>query len=347
MTRRFSLFILNGIVLTAPVLLMAQNSGQTPSPAVMQAVEAAFPQELRYSQPQLPGAESSPDYYNTCAAVFHQNANNVPNLIAAAYNGDGAEIVMLTYSQGNANVLSAITNQQFYLGNGECNLQIVSLADPEHPDSSLAKTIDATFHDGPDWFFTWDGEKLQNITSLEADKGAWRGKLLPASGMYSARVIDIDHKGPMQIVGDNGGKDKFPQVDGIASTGTDTIFRYNGTTYVPTQTILSIAEFEPNLPKTPEQQAKYEWGTFPWTYRIAMHQTPAPSYQLKIVNGDRDGSNRVTSAKVEINGATIVLPAEVNQGVETLTRTIQLQKENKIKVTVDGPAKSHIYVIVE
>jgi hypothetical protein len=55
----------------------------------------------------------------------------------------------------------------------------------------------------------------------------------------------------------------------------------------------------------------------------------------------------VTSAKVEINGVTIVLPTEVNQGVETLTRTIQLQQEDEIKVTVDGPEKSHIYVTVE
>ncbi len=80
---------------------------------------------------------------------------------------------------------------------------------------------------------------------------------------------------------------------------------------------------------------------------IGMHKSPAPSYQLEIVNGDRDGSNRVTSAKVEINGATIVLPAEVNQSVETLSQTIQLQKESMIKVTVDGPANSHLYVVVE
>jgi uncharacterized glyoxalase superfamily protein PhnB len=82
-------------------------------------------------------------------------------------------------------------------------------------------------------------------------------------------------------------------------------------------------------------------------HRISMHKTPAPNYQLRIVNGDRDGSNRVTSANIEINGVTIVLANDINQSMETLTRTIQLQKENKIKVTVDGAAKSHIYVMVE
>jgi len=119
-------------------------------------------------------------------------------------------------------------------------------------------------------------------------------------------------------------------------------------TAVPTQqpkTLLFLAKFEPQPPNWSESMN----GS--WTYAnihdIDMHQTPAPSYQLKIVNGDRDGSNRVTSAKVEINGVTIVLPTEVNQGVETLTRTIQLQQEDEIKVTVDGPEKSHIYVTVE
>jgi hypothetical protein len=78
-----------------------------------------------------------------------------------------------------------------------------------------------------------------------------------------------------------------------------------------------------------------------------MHRTPAPNYELRVINGDRDGGNRVSSVKVEINGVTIVLPNEVNQGVETLTRTIQLRKENLIKVTVDGPEKSHLYVTVQ
>ena len=78
-----------------------------------------------------------------------------------------------------------------------------------------------------------------------------------------------------------------------------------------------------------------------------MHQMPAPSYQLTIVNGDRDGSNRVTSAKIEIDGVTVIQSTEVNQNVENLTRTVQLQKESKIKVTVDGSAKSHLYVMVE
>jgi hypothetical protein len=203
----------------------------------------------------------------------------------------------------------------------------------------------ALFDNGPDWFFTWDGKKLQNITTLQTDMYQWRGKEVPNSNMYSASAVDIDHRGPMQIVGNNGDYDKFPPDDGISSSGTLTLFRYNGSSYAAAKTLLFLAKFEPQPPNWSESMN----GS--WTYAnihdIDMHQTPAPSYQLKIVNGDRDGSNRVTSAKVEINGVTIVLPTEVNQGVETLTRTIQLQQEDEIKVTVDGPEKSHIYVTVE
>jgi hypothetical protein len=347
MTRQFKLLAPVGFLLAAQVVLSAQSSDQTPSPAVKQAAESAFPQDLRYPDKAQPGSVSQSNPYDTCAAAFSKNATVAPDLIAAAYSGDGAEVAMLSYAPGVAKILSAITNQQFWLTDGECDLQIVHLADPDHPDSPLAETLDVSFDQGPDWFFIWDGKKLQNITALEADNYIWRGKEVPNSAMYQARVVDFDHRGAMQIVGNSGWFDKFPQDDGIASTGTYTLFRYNGTTYAPARTLQYLEEYEPNLAKSHDDLAAYKTDAAPWTQGINMHSTPALSYQLTVVNGDRDGSNRVTSAKVEMNGVTIVSPNEVNQGVNTLTRTIQLQKENMIKVTVDGPAKSHIYVAVE
>jgi hypothetical protein len=341
MTRQLIAIAVTSFVLSAPVESSAQDPDQTPSPTVMQAVEAAFPQALRYAK-----EPASEDDYGTCASVFSRSADGTPSLIAAAYDGDGAEIVMLAYASSGATIISAVTNQQFWLTDKQCELQVVSLADPDHPDSPLAKTIDVRFG-GPDWFFTWDGEKLQNITALQKSSFYWSGKEVPNSDIYGALIVDIDHSGPMQIVGTNGDGDQFPDDDGISSTGTTTLFRYNGTMYAPVQTVLFIGGYMPNLPNTPDEKAKYTYGTPPWVFSIAMHQTPAPSYQLKIVNGDRDGSNRVTSAKVELNGATIILPTEINQTMGTLTRTIHLQKKNKIKVTVDGPAKSHLYVVVE
>jgi hypothetical protein len=130
----------------------------------MQAVKAAFPKELRYPKDQESGND-----YSTCAAVFSKNADGTPNLIATAYSGGLVELAMVAYTSGVAKIISAIPDEQFGLEGGACGLGIVNLADPGQPDSSLAKTISVSFHDGRPWFFTWDGKKLQNITALIAN----------------------------------------------------------------------------------------------------------------------------------------------------------------------------------
>ena len=326
MMRQLGLLALTSFALAAPVVSAAQDSDLTPSPAVMQAVEAVFPKELLYPKDQESG-----NVYRTCAAVFSKNADGTPSLIATAYSGDGIEVAMVAYTSGVAKTISTVPDEQFWLNGGACGLEIDNLADPEHPDSSLAKTIAVTSIHGPDWYFVWDGAKLQNITAVRLDNVSKKG--IPESDMQESDVVDIDHAGAMQILGSNGDGEKVPREDDIIASPTKTLFRYNGKVYAPAKTLIAIDKFGPNLSQIP--------------MGIGMRQTPEPSYQLMIVNGDRDGSNRVTSAKVEVNGVTVVQSTELNQNVETLTRTIQLQKESDIKVTVDGQAKSHIYVVVE
>lgn len=340
MTRQLIAIAVTGLALSAPVGLTAQESDQTPNPAVMQAVEAAFPKELRYAKDEESGND-----YSTCAAVFSKNADGTPSLIATAYSGGLVELDMLAYASGAAKIISTIPQGQFGLEGGACGLGIDNLADPEHPGSSLARTIEVSFHDGPSWFFTWDGKKLQNITAFRVDQVG--GTDTPESEMREAKVVDVDHAGAMQIVGSNGDFENFQGDDGIMSSGTYTLYRFNGKVYAPAKTLILIEEFEPNLPQTHDDLASYKSDDARWVTAIGMHKAPAPSYQLTIVNGDRDGSNRVSSAKVEVDGVTFIQSNEVNQGVEMLTRTIQLQKESVIKVTVDGPAKSHLYVMVE
>jgi len=343
MTRKLSLFAFLIFVLTGSVRLSAQDTDQTPGPAVMQAVEAAFPKELWHKQMPASEEDSQSMMYRTCAAVFSQKADGTPEFVVASYKGDDAEVAMLAYEPGATHIINAVTDREFFFGGDYCDVSIINLADPAHPSSLLAKTV-ALSYNGQDWYFVWGGEKLQNITALYQDSPALSA---PNSAMSDSYVVDVDHAGPKQIIGHNSDGDRFPQEDGILAAPTLTLFRYKGNSYAAGKTLLYLEDYEPNLPKSPEDLANYKSDMGRWAGSIDMHGTPAPSYQLKIVNGDRDGSNRVTSTKVEINGVTIISPTEVSKEVETLTRTIQLRKENKIKVTVDGPAKSHIYVIVE
>jgi hypothetical protein len=314
----------------------------------MQAVEAAFPENLRFvgAPPQGEGTPVQP--YHSCAAVFHAMQNGTPDLIAVGYSGQGSEVAMLAYQQGGVSIIDTSAVLEKRLMAEDCEANIVNLANPSEPDSPLANVIDVSFSEGPFWFFIWNGGKLQNITALVPGSSLAGFNIPPRSAMSSDNIVDIDHSGAMQILGAKGDGDKFPkEEDGISATGTITLFRFNGKIYAPAKDLLFCREYEPNLPNTSDEQAEYKSGVPQWTGHINMHETPASSYQLKIVNGDRDGSNRVTSAEVAVNGVTIIHSTEVDQSVETFTRAIQLKKESTIKVTVDGPAKSHLYVVVE
>lgn len=355
--RKFRVFALASIVFTGSITLLAQDADQQPSAAVMQAVEAAFPEGLRYVGAPPSGLGSPLNPYDTCVAVFSQTTDGAPDLIAAAYSGNGVEVAMLTYQPGAAQIVDAVqdnwpphTNKihQFDFGGGPCDVSIVNLADPAQLDSLLTKTVKISFG-GQDWYFLWDGKKLRNITALmpggiPALNIPPDPNTPPDSYMHTSGIVDVDHRGAMQIIGNNGDLDNFPKDDGITATGTELFFRYNGTTYERAKTLLLLDLCEPK-PANWNEEMEGPWrGTID---DIDMHETPALSYRIAFVNGDRDGSNRVTSATVEINGLTVVSSNEINQSVETLIRTIQLQKENKITVTVDGPAKSHLYVVVE
>ncbi len=344
MTRRFSLAAITSVALMAPVVLWAQNSDQTPSPSVMQAVNAAFLQSITPHSASNSGQSSEDEQYSSCGAVLSRRSDGTPELVASGYSDSNEEVAMLAYKTGEARIVDAVDDRQLGFDGGPCDASIVNLADPAKTDSLLTRAVEISFG-GQDWYFLWDGIKLRSITALLPGSGVPQSHLAQDSYMHTTGVVDVDHSGAMQIVGNNGDWDKFPDNDGIASTGTDILFRYNGITYAPAETLLFLRKYEPQ-PSNWSDKMNGPWANAN-VGEIDMHHTPAPTNQLKIINGDRDGSNRVTSAKVEINGVTVVLPTDVNPGVETFTQTIQLQKQNEIKVTVQGPPKSHIYVTIQ
>lgn len=334
MTQRFRQLVLTGIFMTMPLMLNAQSSDEVLDPSVLQAVNAELLKNADKAAKEL-------DY--SCAVVFSKTADGMPELVAAAYNisdGDATGVAMLSYRPGEARVLDTIKNSKLGFDGGYCDASVENLADPEQPSSLLARTVKISFG-GQDWFFLWNGKKLQNITALEPTDSGFP----PDSAMHGTYIVDIDHSGAMQVIGNNGDTDRFPDDDGIASTGKGCLFRYDGTTYAQAKLLLALREYWPQ-PSTWNVTMEGPWISTQHD-EIDMHETPEPSYKLTLVNGDRDGRNRTTSAKVELNGHTIISAGEVNKQVETLTRTIQLQQGNTIVVATEGPEKSHVLVVVE
>jgi hypothetical protein len=151
----------------AAVSLSAQNSEHVPTPVVMQAAQAAFPQELERA------GESTSRNSMTCVAVFSRDANGAPDLIAAGYSEGRAGVAMLRYGSGTVKIVDLVKDQHLWLAGGPYEASVVNLADPSQPGSLLATTAEISFA-GQDWYFTWDGKGLHNITALNYEFGPWK-----------------------------------------------------------------------------------------------------------------------------------------------------------------------------
>ena len=328
MPKRFPLLLLAAWTFSPSLLLLAQASSQPLDPAVSQAIQNAFPKALTYSHlPSGQGASVKP--YHSCAAVFSRQSDGTPNLVAAAYSGRAAAIAMLSYSAGAASILDSVSGKQLWLQGGSCDASVVNLSDPSKAASPLQNVIEISFGQGADWFFLWNGNKLVNITAPYYEFGAARP---PTTAMYETNVVDLDHTGSLEVVGTNGDLEKVPGSDGIAEIGTWTLFRFNGSAFAPLKKFKFFNQYQ-----GPSQR----------TMDISFHQAPTSTYQLTIVNGARDGSLRLTGMNVTINGVTVISSSELNQNVETITRTITLTQQNEISIAVQGAANAYAYAFVQ
>lgn len=73
--------------------------------------------------------------------------------------------------------------------------------------------------------------------------------------------------------------------------------------------------------------------------------TTAP-YTLHVVNGNANGTNRISSATVKLNGVEILDPNDFGQNVAVLDRTVTLQTTNTLTIRLTSAPGSFIIVSV-
>lgn len=67
------------------------------------------------------------------------------------------------------------------------------------------------------------------------------------------------------------------------------------------------------------------------------------SIEIVLINGDEYGENRVTSAKIMLNGTELFSPKNFNENVDTLRKTVVLTQDyNELSVRVEGSPSSFI-----
>jgi hypothetical protein len=165
--------------------------------------------------------------------------------------------------------------------------------------------------------FRWDGEGLVVLGPARRDE----------SGNVDTRLSNADY---VDVDGDG-------RLDILNPTETETgehvwqVYRLEGGTFVEAVVLDYLADFYP-----PPALAT---GSF----EVA---SPGPEFVLTLVNGDRDGSNRVRAGTVRLNGSAVVTPDDLGAGVRTLVRQVSLLDENRIDVTLVGDPGSHVLVTV-
>lgn len=67
-------------------------------------------------------------------------------------------------------------------------------------------------------------------------------------------------------------------------------------------------------------------------------------FNIQITNGDSNGEARVLTATVTLNGAVVVTPTELNAGVSSMTKPVQLLASNTVDVSFFGRFNSHLII---
>src|SRR5881296_110098 len=70
------------------------------------------------------------------------------------------------------------------------------------------------------------------------------------------------------------------------------------------------------------------------TRHFTTSATAAAPYRLCIVNGNSDGSQRISSATIVLNGVTVLSQNELNQQVGGLVKDVTLQRDNTFDITL-------------
>jgi RHS repeat-associated protein len=163
-----------------------------------------------------------------------------------------------------------------------------------------------------------------------------------SGGQRSSKVV-ITLNG-FEIVHQNEVTQAVAQLDRfVAITDVDTIrvtVAGSGSPFI-TLSVLSIPSPEFNA-YGPNQYAIPGGSSKTFDETFGKGATAAPPFRLYVVNGANDGTRRVTSGSVTLNGTAVVSTSELTSAVGSLLKDVTLLSSNTIGVVVNGPVNSYV-----
>ncbi len=94
----------------------------------------------------------------------------------------------------------------------------------------------------------------------------------------------------------------------------------------------------------PQQYTRTAGPPNQFTDNFPLPPTLAAPFRLHVQNGNPDGSNRISSATITLNGTQAAGPSDFNQQVAGFDRTVSLQANNTLQVRLTSPPGSFLVV---
>jgi hypothetical protein len=293
-----------------PLLLSPAGAGaQTDS----QVVETFFPQRL-IDESRRDYQRGGPLPFRTSAFVVADLDNDGSPFIVAAYtNGFSGVVRVLERVDGTARLVHEPDLPA--LGGVFPSLRLL---DFDH-DGRAEVVVSCTSARGPtaDWVFRWDGSRLALLGPTTRDALG-----VADTPLSNADFVDIDGDGILEVLNPTGA-DSGP--------GAWEVYRLEERTYVAGAFLHYVATFFP--PPAAGTQS----------FVVA---NPGPAFLLTVINGDRDGGNRVRAGTIRLNGRDVVGPADLDEGMRTVVRRVPGSVENVVAVTLVGTQGSRVLVTV-
>lgn len=308
--RYVALTIVSCLVLGA-ILWTEFVQGQSATPE--QIVEQFYPQVLIDRASAHPGVPLS---RQSAFAVYERFLDGAPRTIIAAYsNGVEGAIRVLQVQTGTS---FTVVFESLGIGDANPSVELADV-DADGTNEVIVKTISFTGIT-TSFVFRYDRGTLLSIG--------------PSDALSNADLVDLDHDGTLAIASLEEPRPSA-EADNVREGGYR-IYKLWGGRYVLAQRLLYLAPFVRHK-GTPETI----------TETFALFGDSTGPYVLRLVNGERGGGRRVSSARIVLNGIEVLSPDNFSQQVEFLSLPVTLLPRNTIEVTLAGEPLGEIFVTVE
>lgn len=76
-------------------------------------------------------------------------------------------------------------------------------------------------------------------------------------------------------------------------------------------------------------------------------ENPGAGFVLTVVNGATDGSNKVSSGTIKLNGVVVLSPNDLNQQVRKIARQVTVLANNLLEAELAGKPTGQVLITVE